>query len=70
MNMQLVLLGGQSHHIYDVHEDAKRQEYKRPKAIINITLTPPSNSWWINNTEFGEVKSMLRSSLGLCEEVC
>jgi hypothetical protein len=30
---------------------------------------PPSNSWWIDNTEFEEKEIMLRSSLCLCKEI-
>jgi hypothetical protein len=36
----------------------------------NTYLIPPSNSWWINNTEFGEVKLMMSASLSLHEEIC
>jgi hypothetical protein len=34
-----------------------------------MSNTPPSNSWWINNIEFGQKETMLRSSLGLREEI-
>ena len=53
-----------------LQEDAKRLECKMPKDITEYNSNTPSNSWWIHNTEFGEVKSMLRSSLGHREEVC
>jgi hypothetical protein len=33
-------------------------------------LTPLSNSWWINNSEFGEKEAILRSGMGLREEIC
>jgi hypothetical protein len=42
-------------------------KYNNRKA--NTYLIPPSNSWWINNTEFGEVKLMMRASLSLREEI-
>jgi hypothetical protein len=35
----------------------------------NIYLIPHSNSWWTNNTEFGEVKLMMNMSLSLREEI-
>jgi hypothetical protein len=35
----------------------------------NIYL-PSSNSWWINNTEFEEVKLMIDTSLSIHEEIC
>jgi hypothetical protein len=35
----------------------------------NTYLIPPSNSWWINNTEFREVKLMMGVSLSLREEI-
>jgi hypothetical protein len=44
------------------------EKYSNRKA--NTYLIPPSNSWWINNTEFGEVKLMMRASLSLREEIC
>jgi hypothetical protein len=40
----------------------------REKA--NTYLISPSNLWWINNTEFGEVKLMMSASLSLREEIC
>jgi hypothetical protein len=36
----------------------------------NTYLIPPSNSWWINNIEFGEVKLMMSTSLSLHEKIC
>jgi hypothetical protein len=36
----------------------------------NTYLIPRSNSWWINNTEFEEVKLMMSTSLNLREEIC
>jgi hypothetical protein len=47
--------------------------YKNPlekynNRKVNTYLIPPSNSWWINNTEFGEVKLMMSASLSLREE--
>jgi hypothetical protein len=30
--------------------------------IQNIALTPPSNSWWIHNIEFGEKETIICSS--------
>jgi hypothetical protein len=44
------------------------KEYNNRKA--NIHLTPPSNLWWLNNTEFGEVKLMMDASLSRREEIC
>jgi hypothetical protein len=50
--------------------------YKEPhwrNTIIenaNTYLISPSNSWWINNTEFGEVKLMMSVSQSLREEIC
>jgi hypothetical protein len=44
------------------------EKYNNRKA--NIYLIPPSNSWWINNTEFGEVKLMMSVSLSLREKIC
>jgi hypothetical protein len=49
--------------------------YKEPlekynNRNANIYLIPPSNSWWINNTEFGEVKLMMSVSLSLREKIC
>jgi hypothetical protein len=49
------------------------QRTPRRNTIIekaNTYLIPPSNSWWINNTEFGEVKLMMSTSLSLREEIC
>jgi hypothetical protein len=40
----------------------------RKKA--NTYLIPPSNSWWIKNIEFGEVKLMMSTSLSLREKIC
>jgi hypothetical protein len=34
-----------------------------------MSNTPPLNSWWINNTKLGEKEAMLRSDLGLREEI-
>jgi hypothetical protein len=55
----------------------KRGEYtKNPLKKYNnrkdqyISNTPLSNSWWINNTEFEEVKLMMSTSLSLREEIC
>jgi hypothetical protein len=47
--------------------------YKNPlekynNRKVNTYLIPPSNSWWINNIEFGEVKLMMSASLSLREE--
>jgi hypothetical protein len=36
------------------------EKYNNRKA--NTYLIPPSNLWWINNTEFGEVKLIERES--------
>jgi hypothetical protein len=36
---------------------------------INTYLIPPSDSWWINNTEFEEIKLMMSASLSLREEI-
>jgi hypothetical protein len=44
------------------------EKYNNRKT--NTYLIPPSNSWWINNTEFGEVKLMMSTSLRLHEEIC
>jgi hypothetical protein len=44
------------------------EKYNNRKA--NIYLISPSNSWWINNTEFGEVKLMMSVSLSLREKIC
>jgi hypothetical protein len=38
-------------------------------SLSSLPLTPPSNSWWVNNTEFGKKKGMLRPSLRLGEEI-
>jgi hypothetical protein len=38
--------------------------------LIDIYYLSPSNSCWINNTEFGEVKLMMNVSLSLREEIC
>jgi hypothetical protein len=48
--------------------------YKEPlekynKRKTNSYLIPPSNSWWINNTKFREVKLMMSVSLSLHEEI-
>jgi hypothetical protein len=40
------------------------------KANTYLIPLPPSNSWWINNTEFGEIKLMMSASLRLHEEIC
>jgi hypothetical protein len=48
----------------------KNPSYTRDiQEMVYTSLTPPSNSRWINNTEFGEKEPMLLSSLGLGEEV-
>jgi hypothetical protein len=36
----------------------------------NIYLILPLNSWWINNTEFEEIKLMMSTSLSIREEIC
>ena len=61
-----------------IHHEGSRPEYihvqvlgnmhKTPYTMgkiqeIHIHLTPPSNSRWINDTEFGEIESVLNSSL-------
>jgi hypothetical protein len=49
------------------------KEYNNRKAntiIEKLIYIYPSNSWWINNTEFREVKLMMGASLSLCEEIC
>jgi hypothetical protein len=48
--------------------------YKKPlekynNRKVNTYLIPPSNSWWINNTEFREVKLMMSVSLSHREEI-
>jgi hypothetical protein len=49
--------------------------YKEPLKKYNIRKgyyisNTPSSSWWINNTEFGEVKLMMSASLIIREEIC
>jgi hypothetical protein len=44
------------------------EKYNNRKT--NTYLIPSSNSWWINNTEFGEVKLMMSVSLSLREKIC
>jgi hypothetical protein len=39
------------------------------KPITHLIPSPLSNSWWIKNTKFGEVKLMLSASLNLHEEI-
>jgi hypothetical protein len=46
-----------------------RGEYTKNRKT-NTYLIPPSNSWWINNTGFEEVKLMMSASLKLREEIC
>jgi hypothetical protein len=60
-------------HIY-IHigggEYTKNPLEKYNNRKTNAYLIPPSNSWWINNTEFREVKLMMSVSLSLHEEIC
>jgi hypothetical protein len=44
------------------------EKYNNRKA--NTYLILPSNPWWINNTEFGEVKLMMSASLSIHKEIC
>jgi hypothetical protein len=37
---------------------------------INTYLIPSINTWWINNTEFEEIKLMMSASSNLREEIC
>ena len=69
-NQQLVFTEGQRPLHIHVWQSAENPLYNGDIPKRDYThLTPPSNSWWINNTEFGEEKGMLRSSLCLREEV-
>jgi hypothetical protein len=43
------------------------KEYNNGKLIY--ILIPPINSWWIKNTEFGEIKLMLVVSLSFREKI-
>jgi hypothetical protein len=43
------------------------EKYNNRKT--NTYLIPISNSWWINNTQFGKVKLMMSVSLSLHEEI-
>jgi hypothetical protein len=52
----------------------RRRIYKEPlekynNRKTNTYLIPLSNSWWINNTEFREVKLMMSASLSLREKI-
>jgi hypothetical protein len=44
------------------------EKYNNRKPMTHLIL--PSNSWWINNTKFGEVKLIMGASLSLREEIC
>jgi hypothetical protein len=39
------------------------------ERLIHIYLIPSLNSWWINNTEFVEIKLMMSTSLILCKKI-
>jgi hypothetical protein len=57
-------------YIYRKGEYTKNPLKKYNNRKTNAYLIPPQNSWWINNTEFGEVKLMMSASLSLREENC
>jgi hypothetical protein len=52
-----------------IHVQEGENIQRAPWRNIIIKKTPPSNSWWINNTEFEEVKLMMSTSLSLREEI-
>jgi hypothetical protein len=71
-NATLVFIWGSRAHIYTCtrgREYTKNILKKYNNRKTNTYLIPLSNSWWINNTEFGEVKLMMNTSLSLREEI-
>jgi hypothetical protein len=72
LGMTLVFISGSKTRIYTCTGGG---EYTIPYRNIiiekaNTYLIPPSNTWWINNTEFREAKLMMSASLSLHEEIC
>jgi hypothetical protein len=65
MNSTCIHLSAKGSHIYMYG----RGEYTKNRKT-NTYLIPPSNSWWINNTEFEGVKLMMSTSLKVREEIC
>jgi hypothetical protein len=64
---------GQEPEYIHVHKGENIQRTPWRNTIIekaDTYLIPPSNSWWINNTKFGEIKLMMSASLSLREEIC
>jgi len=58
-----------------IHIHVLRNIHKTPYTMgklqdTHIHLTPPSNSRWINDTEFGEIEPVLNSGLCLRKEIC
>jgi hypothetical protein len=73
LRIALVFIWGPVTHIYTYtgeEEYTNNHLYKYNNRETNIYLIPPSDSWWINNTKFGEVKLMMSVSLSLREEIC
>jgi hypothetical protein len=69
-NEQLSFTWVKGQYMYRCGQYVKSPLYYGEIGKLDYTcLTPPSNSWWINNTEFEEKEAMLRSSLGLREEI-
>jgi CRISPR/Cas system CSM-associated protein Csm5 (group 7 of RAMP superfamily) len=56
-------------YMYREGEYIKNLLKKYNNRKINTYLILPSNSWWINNTGFGEVKLMMSASLRLHKEI-
>jgi hypothetical protein len=64
---------GQGSGYIHVQEGENIQKAPWRNTIIekaNTYLILPANSWWINNTEFREIKLMMSTSLRLREEIC
>jgi hypothetical protein len=58
-----------------IHVQVLANMHKTPYTMdklqkVHIHLISPSNSRWINDTEFGEIEHVLNSCLCLSEEVC
>jgi hypothetical protein len=72
-NRQVVLHRRQRPHIYTCTgvQICRKPPNRWENYNIQIYIyhPPPSNSWWIHNTEFGEKETILRSSLCLCKEI-
>jgi hypothetical protein len=72
MNSNCIHMRDKSEYIY-VQDGENIQIIHWRNTIIempNTYLIPLSNSCWINNTEFGEIKLMMVTSLSLHEEIC